>query len=71
LLGIAILHKICPKMMVFKASTSPVSMTPLSSSTLHRSCIIDVKNVPEKIKNVKKRGKNKKRLKTLNKKRWP
>jgi len=30
---------------------------------------IDVKNVPEKIKNVKKRGQNKKRLKTLNKKR--
>jgi len=33
------------------------------------------KNVPGKIKktlkNVKKRGKNKKRLKTLNKKRWP
>jgi len=35
---------------------------------------VDVKNVPGKIKNVKKRkkrGKNKKRLKTLNKKRWP
>jgi len=34
---------------------------------------IDVKNVPGKMKNVKKRkkrGKNKKRLKTLNKKRW-
>jgi len=31
------------------------------------------KNVPGKnfLKNVKKRGKNKKRLKVLNKKRWP
>jgi len=47
---------------------------PLQSDgqTVGLTTTIDVKNVAGKIKkNVKKRSKNEKRLKTLNKKRWP